>query len=156
MHAGSRRLVLRLYSLPEDRSSQQPLIERAEEDLLCAIALYRQRACDYSPLVNVCYLLHQVIEKWLKLLIAVEGIHVSASGQHDLYSRFEVLEQYIPEFKGILTGMDPVLLGHKFPGNLRYGETPADIERHVETLIKVAFKVRWLAKRYLNQRLNQE
>ena len=56
---GSLRVLQHKYQ------SQQSWIDRAEEDLLCAVFLCRQRI-NYSPLANICYLLHQSIEKWLK------------------------------------------------------------------------------------------
>mgnify|MGYP005841338443 CR=1 FL=1 len=152
---------LQVYGLPEDATPQQPLIERAEEDLLCAIALYRQGACGYLPLVTVCFLLHQALEKWLKLIIAVRGIAVAAKQDekqrvkpHDLYRLLTALDEKLPEFgeiRGEIEKVDPALMDHKFPGSLRYNETPAEIERYVRVLIPVAFKTRRLVKRYLNQ-----
>ena len=150
----SLRSTLQVYRLPEDASPQQPLIERAEEDLLCAVALYRQGACDYLPLVTICYLLHQALEKWLKLLIAVRGMSASTKGQHDLYNRIKAIETSVPEFREIrekIEEMDPILMDHKFPGNLRYTETPADIEQYVEVLIPTVFKTRRLVKRCLSE-----
>lgn len=60
--------ALHVYRLPENATSHQPLIERAEEDLLCALALYRQGACGYLPLVTVCYTPAD-IEQYIKVLI---------------------------------------------------------------------------------------
>lgn len=107
-HSNTLTSTLRVYRLPEEASSQQPLIERAEEDLLCALALYRQGACGYLPLVTVCYLLHQTLEKWLKLLIAVRGISASTRGQHDLYNRINAIEALIPEFSEIREDIEKV------------------------------------------------
>lgn len=149
--------VLRVYRLPKETSSQQPLIERAEEDLLCALALHRQGACGYLPLVTVCYLLHQALEKWLKLLIAVRGIHISTK-THDLYRRFEAVEEAEPVFGDIRSQIEeiaPEIMAHKFPGNLRYNETPPDIERYVQVLIKAAFATRRLVKRTLKRTLEE-
>lgn len=149
----SLRSTLHVYRLPEDANSQQPLIERAEEDLLCAVALYRRGACGYLPLVTTCYLLHQALEKWLKLLIAVRGISVSTKGQHDLYNRIVALESSVPEFKKIreeIERIDPMLMDHKFPGNLRYNEIPTDIEQYIKALISAVFKTRRLVKRCLD------
>jgi len=151
------RSTLRLYRLPGDASAQQPLIERAEEDLLCALSLYRQGTCGYSPLVTVCFLLHQALEKWLKVLIAVKGIHVSAK-THDLYSRLEAAKEVDPEFEDIRKKIEEIeltIMDHKFPGDLRYNETPPDIEQYVEVLIKAAFATRKLVKRALKRRLEE-
>lgn len=152
--ANSLKSALRIYELPEDKSAQQQLIDRAEEDLVCAVSLYRQGACGYSPLVTVCFLLYQAIEKWLKLLIAVEGLPVSTKSQHDLDSRFTALEKQIPDLGKIkkeIKEIDEEVLTHKFPGNLRYNETPANIERYVNVLLRAAFEVRRIAKRYLKE-----
>lgn len=148
------RSTLHVYRLPEDASSQQPLIERAEEDLLCAVTLYHRGACGYLPLVTTCYLLHQALEKWLKLLIAVRGISVSAKGPHDLYNRIVALEKLHPEFKEIrkeIEGVDPMLMDQKFPGNLRYNEIPTDIEQYIKALMSAVFRTRRLARQYLDQ-----
>jgi len=152
-HGNRLTSTLKVYRLPEDASSQQRLIERAEEDLLCAVALYRQGACGYLPLVTTCYLLHQALEKWLKLLIAVRGIPVSAKA-HDLYNRIVALEKLDPEFKKIqeeIEGTDPMLMDHNFPGNLRYNEIPTDIEQYIKALISAVFRTRRLSKQYLDQ-----
>jgi len=151
-HTDSLKSTLRFYKLPEDASIQQPLIERAEEDLLCALSLYRQGACGYSPLVTVCFLLHQALEKWLKAFIAVQGISVRPNGQHDLLGRLEAAKTVQPAFADIqskIEEIEPEIMAHKFPGNLRYNETPPDIERKVEVLIKAAFVTRRLVKRTL-------
>ncbi len=150
----SLHLTLSVYRLPEDASAQQPLIERAEEDLLSALSLYRRGACSYLPLVTVCFLLHQALEKWLKAFIAVQGIPVTARGPHDLDSRFRAAETQCPEFAEVrkrLEEVAPGILHHKFPGNLRYNETPADIEQFVKVLIEGAFVVRRLAKRHFKK-----
>jgi HEPN domain-containing protein len=151
-HMDGLRSTLRLYRLPEKASAQQPLIERAEEDLLCALSLYRQGACGYSPLITVCFLLHQAMEKWLKAFIAVQGIHVSPNGQHDLLSRLEaakIVQSAFADIQSKIEEIEPEIMAHKFPGNLRYNETPPDIERKVEVLIKAAFATRRLVKRTL-------
>lgn len=145
------------YRLQEELSTQQALIERAEEDLLCAVSLYRRGACGYSPFVTVCFLTHQALEKWLKAFIAVEGIPVSAK-QHDLYSRLVIVEKVLPAVETVrnsIEEVDPEILGHKFPGDLRYNETPADVERYVKLLIKAAFSVRRLVKQFLKRKVKE-
>jgi HEPN domain-containing protein len=146
------RSTLQLYKLAENASAQQPLIERAEEDLLCALFLYRHGACGYSPLVTVCFLLHQAMEKWLKAFIAVQGISVRPNGQHDLLSRLEAAKSVQSAFADVqskIEEIEPEIMAHTFPGNLRYTETPRDIERKVEVLIKAAFVTRRLVKQTL-------
>lgn len=150
----SLKPALRVHELPEDKSAQQQFIDRAEEDLVCAVSLYRRGACGYSPLVTICFLLHQAIEKWLKLLIAVQGLKIPTNGQHDLHPRFTALEGLIPDLGRIrkeIETIDEKILTHRFPGDLRYNETPADIERYVNVLLRAAFKVRRIVKRYLKE-----
>lgn len=145
---------LNISKLPQEFITQQAVIERAEEDLLCAVSLHRRGACGYSPFVTICFLLHQAMEKWLKAFIAVQGIQVSAKGQHDLYSRFEAAESQAPQFESIrkiIEEVAPEILDHKFPGNLRYNETPTDIERYIEVLITATFAVRRLVKQQLEK-----
>jgi HEPN domain-containing protein len=155
-HTDGLKSTLRLYRLPEEASTQQPLIERAEEDLLCVLSLYRQGACGYSALVTVCFLLHQALEKWLKAFIAVQGFRVSTK-THDLYNRFQAVEEVDPAFGDIRSKLEiaPEIMAHEFPGNLRYNETPPDIEQYVEVLIKAAFATRKLVKRALKRRLEE-
>lgn len=42
-------------------------------------------------------------------------------------------------------------MDHKFPGNLRYNEIPTDIEQYIKVLIPAVFRIRRLAKQYLDQ-----
>lgn len=149
----SLKLELRVYRLPEDASSQQCLVERAEEDLLCAISLYRNGSCGYKPLVTVCYLLHQALEKWLKLFIAVKGIPLNAK-THDLDSRIRAIEQIIDglcDIRKDIEEIDPKLMDHKFPGDLRYNDTPPEIDEYINVLMHAVFRVRKLIKKHLNQ-----
>ncbi|MDD5205078.1 MAG: HEPN domain-containing protein [Desulfobacterales bacterium] len=91
---------LSVYELPEDKAVHQPYVDRAEEDLLCAISLYRRGACGYAPLNNVCYLLHQAIEKWLKLLIEVR-VGTSPQKNHDLFVLLSAIADLDPAFLSI-------------------------------------------------------
>ena len=157
-HTSGLRSTLRLYKLPETACAQQPFIDRAEEDLLCALSLYRHGACGYSPLVTVCFLLHQSLEKWLKVFIAVQRISVPTKGQHELLSRLEAAKTLEPAFADIqskIEKIEPAIMAHNFPGNLRYNETPPDIEKYVEVLIKASFATRKLVKQALKRRLEE-
>jgi HEPN domain-containing protein len=153
---GSMIERISVYHLPPDKESLQPLIECAEEDLLCAIHLYRRGACNYLPIVNVCYLLHQAIEKWLKVLINVRGMTVSMKGNnaHNLRSFFETIAQQEPQFRRISSKIEEVdgrILEHRYPGNLRYNETAPEIKDFVEVLIVAAFETRRAVKRCLKR-----
>lgn len=144
------------YQLSPDQSIYQPLIDRAEEDLLCAIALYRRRFCGCAG-NNICFFLHQSVEKWLKLLIGVTAQKLPGGiKSHELYERFRLLAQlenlhYLDEVKSEIEEVDGKILGHRFPGELRYNETPSDIESYIQVLLKAAFKTRRIAKKYLGR-----
>lgn len=145
-----------VFVLPDDLSSQQPRVDRAEEDLMCAICLYREGACGYLPLVNICYLLLQSIEKWLKVFIAIQDISVATKGRdsHNLSRFFTALERE-EAFKVIrqrIERTDPKLLLHDFYVNLRYNDTPTEIENYIKTLIPAAFDTRRVVKRFLKRR----
>ncbi len=147
---------LSVYELSENQAEQQPRIDRAEEDLLCAISLFRRGACGYLPLNNICYLLLQAIEKWLKLLIAVRGIPAPARGQnaHNLRSFFEAIAEQEPRFATIrdrMETMDGELLDHRFPGKLRYEELPQVDRTYIKTLLVAAFETRRIVKQCLKQ-----
>jgi HEPN domain-containing protein len=151
-------LVERLsaYKLPEDKADQQRFIDRAEEDLLCAVSLCRGGARGYLPLVTVCYLLHQAIEKWLKLLISVLSIGVSTKGTnaHNLRLFLTEIGKLEPEFLSIQDNIEVVdgeMLEHRFPGDLRYKETPSEIDLYIKVLLKAAFTTRRLVKRHLKK-----
>jgi hypothetical protein len=102
--------------------------------------------------------LHQAIEKWLKLFIAVrrvEGVPTKGKNAHNLGLFLKATGKVEPKFLDLLKKIEAVdgnLLEHKFPGDLRYNETPSDIERHVETLMSAAFTTRRLVKRCLTGR----
>jgi len=155
-HTYSLKSILQVYRLPEDASAQQRLVERAEEDLLSALSLYRRGACSYKPVVTVCFLLHQTLEKWLKVFIAVQGIPVSDERRrpHDLYIRFQAAEEKEPAFKEIRQKIEEVefkITDQKFPGGLRYNETPPEVEQYIGVLIETVFATRRLVKRRLTE-----
>lgn len=146
-----------VFVLPDDLSSQQPKVDRAEEDLMCAICLYREGACGYLPLVNICYLLLQSIEKWLKVFIAIQDISVPTKGpdSHNLSRFFTALserEEACEVIRQRIERTDPKLLLHGFHVNLRYTGTPAEIENYIKTLIPAAFDTRRVVKRFLKRR----
>lgn len=152
------RDILTVFTLPSDLQRQQPLIDRAEEDLMCAICLYREGACGYLPLLNICYLLLQGIEKWLKVFIATQGIlGVPTRGRdaHNLERFFTEVARHEQDFEVIrqrIAEADPQLLSHDFYVNLRYNDTPTEIENCIETLISTAFDTRRVVKRFLKRR----
>lgn len=124
---------------------------------MCAIWLCRGSNRRYSPLTNVCYLLHQAVEKWIKVVHAVAGIpEVNAKKEgHDLGRLLEPLEAKYPEFSSIRTMIEEVdggLLRQRFPADLRYEEIMPEIERYVAVLMRAAFLVRRTAKTWLQMK----
>jgi len=88
--------------------------------------------------------------------LAVQGFSVSK--RHDLLSPLEVAKTVEPAFADIqskIEEIEPAIMAHNFPGNLRYHETSPDIEQYVEVLIKAAFATRKLVKRALKRRLEE-
>jgi HEPN domain-containing protein len=143
---------LTTYKLSEHLQSQQYLIRRAEEDLFCAVMLCRRKS-GYMPLVNICYLLHQSIEKWLKVFLIIQSPAFKQKG-HDLEYLFDKATEIKIQFEFIkseLTLVDPVILGPKFPSDLRYNETSPEIEDYIQALMRAVFKTRRLIKRHLIQ-----
>ena len=143
---------LLVYQLPDGWEAQQRYIDRAEEDLLCAVGLCRRGTFGYIPLVNVCYLLHQAIEKWLKMLIAVQGVAVPRLHElHLLLDAVAAREPQVMRIRDMIVEVDEVLLSQKFPSNLRYEETPPEVERYIDVLMRAAFMLRKIAKRWLRR-----
>jgi HEPN domain-containing protein len=146
------RVSLRVYELPDDTADQQRFIDRAEEDLLCALSLYTRRACGYLPLVTVCFLLHQAMEKWLKAFLAVNGTPQPKT--HDLYKLLEAANNIEPQFLRVREEIEKVnseILGQKFPSDIRYEDTPPGIEKDVEILFQAARVTRRLVKQSLKE-----
>jgi len=139
--------------LPEDLSSQQHFINRAEEDLFTATYLYRRGICGFSPYVVICFLLHQATEKWLKAFLAMAGLPTKKT--HELRFLFDWAAKEEPELqvvKAELEEVDEEILEHKFPSGLRYNETPENVEDCIRVLCKAAFRTRRLVKRWLKRR----
>ena len=152
------RAILTVFTLPSDLQSQQSLIDRAEEDLMCAICLYREGACGYLPLLNICYLLLQGIEKWLKVYIEIRditGVSTKGRDSHNISRFFNAVAEREPDLERIqreVESIEPELLSHKFNVDLRYNDTPTEIENYIETLIPAAFDTRRVVKRFLKRR----
>jgi hypothetical protein len=157
--------ILITFTLPDDLQSQQPLVDRAEEDLMCAICLYRDGACGYPPLLNICYLLLQGIEKWLKVFIAIQDIRIPTNqdiripikgrDSHNLSRFFAAVAEHEPDFERIqkkIEEVEPELLSHKFFVDLRYNDTPVEVENYIQTLIPAAFDTRRVVKKFLKRR----
>ncbi len=143
---------LKVYQLSKDSASQQCLIDRAEEDLFCASWLLRRRKySSFMPHVTICFLLHQATEKWLKLFLVTASLP-EGSASHALRERFERAGGKEPDFlkvKDRIGEVDEEILENRFPGNLRYNETPEEVEDYIKILLYAAFRTRRLVKRFL-------
>lgn len=159
---------MRVLQLREDWSSQQVWVDRAEEDLICAISMYKRRKCLYIPCNNICYLFLQGIEKWLKLLIPVIAaadptvkIKDPKDYGHNLRLLYETACKKIPELENSKIMLEGVsrqisLLHHKAPDNFRYDDLN-DAEECARILHKAAQKTRQNIKQFLkNAPVNME
>lgn len=137
---------------------QQSWIDRAEEDLLCAFMLCKSNI-SYSPHANICYFLHQTVEKWLKAFLAVNGI--AFPNTHELFFLLRKSGDKDPVFLEILQRLDvhaPIVLTSDFSSSvLRYGndEDTSNIQVCATELFPVAFQVRRFVKKSI-RRLNDE
>jgi len=151
--ADAQIVYLKTFQLPEDLQSQQLWIDRAEEDLFTAVILCRKRQV-YVPLMNICYFLHQSIEKWLKLFLSIKGILAKGDKHHldKLLQRAESLDSQFADVRSEIDAIDPQILGPNFASStLRYGETltEREIKSDIKALMKAAFKTRRLVKQCL-------
>ncbi|MCX8171798.1 MAG: HEPN domain-containing protein [Candidatus Bathyarchaeota archaeon] len=161
----NKRDPLRVFILPDRISNEQRLVDRAEEDLLCAVHLLRKPPFGrYTP-AHVCYLLHQSIEKWLKVLLLYNKgkypkLHnldelfqnVIQSTDHHLsntISRVKDLIEEVDEWVESSAGVwELKILDRNFQDNLRYNkDDPNDVQ--VWVLLKCAFKIRKIVKRII-------
>ncbi len=157
---------MKVIELPEQYEGQfedlQNLINQTEEDLLCAIFLYRRCKNSYQPNPNICYLLHQTIEKWLKIYIQVKGILFPEKKRntHSLASLLSRAGQQDQEFNTMLSQIDqadPIMSRHTYPEHLRYAEKPEMYENvdgvHIGLLFRIVFRVRRIVKKAIREEL---
>lgn len=156
---------MKVFELPttNDRQphSQQVFIDRAEEDFLCALSMWRRGRCSHLPITNICYLLHQCIEKWLKAFLAINSLEIPKKYQrtHSLGKFLEIAKQresLFAELRQKIADKEPKLLEASFPGNLRYSETPEEIEDYVKLLLCIVIDVRRIAKNNFRKVLFQQ
>ena len=144
--------ILRVCELPEDLASQQHFIDRAEEDLFCAMYLYRRGICGIVPYVVICFLLHQATEKWLKAFLPVARLPTKKI--HELSYLFDQAAMEEPEFLEVKAELDKVerqILEQRFPSDLRYEDTRENVEDCINTLLQAAFRTRRLVKRWIKR-----
>jgi len=122
---------------------------RAEEDLFCALFLVRH-ARGYLPLNNICYLLHQSLEKWLKIYLAMNGSEFEFT--HDLGYLLNVATRLDLSFHTIYCMLAPhgeVILDKRASSrNMRYGAGNG-LDEALDTLIRANFHTRRKVKRFL-------
>lgn len=158
--------MIRRLGLPNTNklSDQQPLLDRAQEDLICAIFLHERNPCGYYPASNICYLLHQSIEKSLKALLAITGKKYGKT--HSLHELFDNLSGHqittnypkmtqqavrvminkINSIKSEIEGLDPRILDRRFQSNLRYDEVDPQIDEYIKLLMKSALKMQGILR----------
>lgn len=161
--------MMKVIEILEEQEGQyqdlQNLINQTEEDLLCAIYLLRHCKKEYQPVPNICYLLHQTIEKWLKIYIQVEGIPFPENKQktHSLTSLFSRIigEDTTHNFNSTLSQLDkadPMMTAHAYPEYLRYATKPEMYDSvytiHMRVLCNTAFRVRRITKQVITKRLD--
>lgn len=135
----------------------QELIERAEYDLLCAIYLSRHGAFGTPSPENVIYLLHQSIEKWLKVVIHTQQKNLPKKDQiHDLEKLLGKTESYHACFSHIwqLLIEGNKFLDEKYGKNIRY-QSYDNAENDIYLWIDAAFTTRRIAKRWLKFKMRR-
>jgi hypothetical protein len=139
------------------RNTAQNLLDQADEDFLCAIGCLRN--CQHDPLNEVCYLLHQSLEKWLKVALQMSNGNFPHS--------HKIKEDILPEFCGenpditqkpdlrevrIFFGRLPIVIDKSYPSYVRYRENNHSLNEHVEVLLGGVFLTRRLVKKWLKNR----
>lgn len=153
------------YQIPNPKDSEtrkiaQNLLDQAEEDLFFAIGCLRKNPFD--PLNQVCYLLHQSLEKWVKV-----ALHMSSGRfihSHDLgKDLLPVLCNDQPDLnkapdlrpvKEILEAF-PLLKDNNYPSQVRYRENEKNgynLYAHLVILLDAVFLTRLLVKKWLKDR----
>jgi HEPN domain-containing protein len=110
---------------------------------LSAILLNRSKNREHT-LTNICYLLHQSLEKWLKFYLTD-----NASGyerNHNLFKLLKAASEVDVRFEEILSRLDieaRATLKDNFASNdLRYAEIPPEIEIYISELLVALVEVR--------------
>lgn len=167
---------LRTYQIPipddnifETRKVAQNLIDQADEDLFCAIGCIRKNPHDH--LNETCYLLHQSLEKWIKvahqmstgqfkpshdfgkdlLPVFCDGNIVNNNSDKadkpDLHLVFDVLEQA------------SVVMEKNYPDRVRYREHEKhnyNLNIQLAILLDAVFLARRLIKHWLKDKIKKE
>lgn len=163
--------MIRWLRLPDEPNSQrphpqQPLLDRAQEDLICAIFLHKN-IHGYYPAANICYLLHQSIEKLIKVLLAITRKGYDRT--HDLHELFNALSKChtitnqpkmtkqvirdtikrVNSIKKEIKRTDPRILNYNFQSDLRYNEVDSRIDEYIRLLMKSALKMRRILEKFI-------
>ncbi len=166
---------LQTYQIPNPdnkskaREVAQELIAQAEEDLFCALGCWRHNP--HEPFNEICYLLHQSLEKWIK--VALQMSYGSFRRSHNLgvllrplcTNKLGVNKQKKKRIQGPeldvvmeILGAEPVLIGKNYPDQIRYRESDTndyDLKNHVRILFKAVCRVRQLVKCWLVDRVKE-
>lgn len=148
------RPIMRPRVLQHIYQSQQRWIDHAEEDLLAAIYLCREKK-QYFPHSTICYLLHQSIEKWLKAFLEINGITMGKT--HNLFvllKRAGEKDEFFSRSLQLLDQNIPIVLEEKFSSDLlRYSnsEELLNTDKIVAMLFPLVFKIRRIVKSRIRQ-----
>ncbi len=140
------------------RKVAQDLLDQAEEDLFCALGCLRRNP--HEPLNEICYLLHQSLEKWIKVALQMStGTFPHHHHLEKLLQPFciEESENNKPELKDVfrILSAEPALMGNNYPDHVRYrvrenGERVyRTLSPHARLLVDAVFLTRRLVKRWL-------
>jgi len=165
---------LQTYQIPnpdnksKTREVAQELIDQAEEDLFCALGCWRHNP--HEPFNEICYLLHQSLEKWIK--VALQMSYGSFRPSHDLSVLLRPLctnkssankqkkrrQGPILDPVAELLGEEPILMGRNYPDNIRYRTSNTDdydLKKHMKVMFKAVCRARQLIKRWLVERVKE-
>jgi HEPN domain-containing protein len=109
--------------------SVQTMLSRAEEDLISAVLLIRGKAIVLPAtwcLTNVCYLLHQSLEKWLKAWLRFQK--QGGTKSHSLEVLFKSAMHNLPELQSFYA-----LLDQEFTAEIQSQFFPSDSLRYADT-----------------------
>lgn len=146
------------------REVAQNLIDQADEDLFCALGCWRHN--HHEPFNEICYLLHQSLEKWLKVAhqMCFEKIPKGSAG-HDLKELVEPFQTKPenksdkPDLSAVMRTLNAeiILTNRQYPNRVRYREDTGSkfgLNAQAYFLRDAVFITRRLVKRWLKAREN--
>lgn len=154
----------------ETRKAAQSLIDQADEDLFCALGCRRRNP--HEPLNEICYLLHQSLEKWIKVAhqmsfgryphshdlkeLLLPFLKSNDSNNNDQKTTAETLD-----LSSVLRELNAemILTDKNYPDRVRYRmkiEGKFSLNAHADILLQAVFLARRLIKCWLPTREKEE